>query len=108
MLEPGWRWSTDVDLISGHGLVPHTRSQYRVQASASWTARSSSPVQSLPDDAWVVGDEEVIVVNWSGATDWAKERVAPGRVLHRMGAIFMAAPALETIVAQVETPEETS
>jgi hypothetical protein len=31
-------------------------------------------VTSLPEghDAWVVGDEPVIVVDWYGSTNWAK------------------------------------
>ena len=81
ILEPGWRWSNDVRPLAGTEscLAPHF--QYHVQGRLGirmddGTEFIAGPgdVTSLPEghDAWVVGDEPVIVVDWYGATNWAK------------------------------------
>jgi hypothetical protein len=57
-LEPGWRWSDDVKPLAGTESceAPHFQ------------------VTALPSghDAWVVGDQPVVVVDWWGASDYAK------------------------------------
>ena len=82
VLEPGWRWSNDVKPIAGTDLCEAAHFQYHVQGRlgirmADGTEFIAEPgdVTSLPQghDAWVVGDENVVVVDWFGATDWAKE-----------------------------------
>jgi hypothetical protein len=81
LLEPGWRWSNDVKPLAGTEscLAPHF--QYHVQGRLGirmddGTEFIAGPgdVTSLPEghDAWVVGEEPVIVVDWYGATNWAK------------------------------------
>ncbi len=83
VLEPGWRWSNDVRPIAGTEscLAPHF--QYHVQGrlgirmdDGTEIVAGPGDVTSLPEghDAWVVGDEPVVVVDWFGATDWAKEQ----------------------------------
>ncbi len=83
VLEPGWRWSNDVRPIAGTEscLAPHF--QYHVQGrlgirmdDGTEFVAGPGDVTSLPEghDAWVVGDEPVVVVDWFGATDWAKEQ----------------------------------
>ena len=56
-LQPGWRWSEHVKPIAGTELV----------------ARPGD-VTSLPEghDAWVIGDEPAVVVDWWGASNYAK------------------------------------
>ena len=82
VLQPGWRWSNDVKPIAGTDscLAPHF--QYHVQGrlgirmdDGTEFVAGPGDVTSLPEghDAWVVGDEPVVVVDWFGATDWAKE-----------------------------------
>ena len=84
VLDPGWRWSNDLKEIAGTDscLAPHF--QYHVQGRLGirmddGTEFIAGPgdVTSLPEghDAWVVGDEPVVVVDWYGATDWAREAV---------------------------------
>ena len=46
--EPGWRWSNDVKPIAGTDSC------------------------EAPHDAWVVGDEPVVVVDWYGASNYAR------------------------------------
>jgi hypothetical protein len=81
VLEPGWRWSNDLKPIAGTDscMAPHF--QYHVQGRLrirmdDGTEFEAGPgdITSLPEghDAWVVGDENVVVVDWYGATDWAK------------------------------------
>ena len=81
VLQPGWRWSNDVRPIAGTDscLAPHF--QYHVQGrlgirmdDGTEFVAGPGDVTSLPEghDAWVVGDEPVVVVDWFGATDWAK------------------------------------
>ena len=81
ILEPGWRWSSDVKPIAGTDscLAPHF--QYHVSGRLAvrmddGTEFVAGPgdVTSLPSghDAWVEGDEPVVVVDWYGASNYAK------------------------------------
>ena len=81
ILEPGWRWSNDVKPIAGTELCDAPHMQYHVSGRlhvvmADGTEFEAGPgdVVSLPQghDAWVVGDEPVVVVDWYGATDYAR------------------------------------
>jgi hypothetical protein len=79
-LEPGWRWSEHVKPIAGTELCEAPHFQYHVQGTlqivmadgTEFTARPGD-VTALPQghDAWVVGDEPVIVVDWYGASNYA-------------------------------------
>jgi hypothetical protein len=81
ILEPGWRWSTDVKPIAGTELCEAPHMQYHVSGRihilmADGTEFEAGPgdVTSLPQghDAWVVGDEPVVVVDWFGASNYAR------------------------------------
>ena len=81
VLEPGWRWSNDVKPIAGTELCEAPHFQYHVAgtlriAMADGTTFDAVPgdVTSLPagHDAWVVGEEPVIVVDWYGASEYAR------------------------------------
>ncbi|GIF67847.1 cupin [Asanoa ishikariensis] len=81
VLDPGWRWSNDVKPIAGTTLCQAPHFQYHVAgvlrvAMADGTTFDAQPgdVTSLPagHDAWVVGDEAVVVVDWFGASGYAK------------------------------------
>ena len=81
VLEPGWRWSNDVKPAAGTESCEAPHFQYHVSGRLAvrmddGTEFVAEPgdVTSLPSghDAWVVGDEPVIVVDWFGATDYAK------------------------------------
>ncbi|MBI2767352.1 MAG: cupin domain-containing protein [Chloroflexi bacterium] len=78
--EAGWRWSKDVKPIAGTELCEAPHFQYHLSGvlhvvnddGTEFDARAGD-VSSLPTrhDAWVVGDEPVVVVDWSGATKYA-------------------------------------
>ena len=81
VLQPGWRWSKDVKPIVGTDLCEAPHFQYHVSgvlrirmADGSEFDAGPGEVTSLPSghDAWVVGDEDVVVVDWYGATEYAR------------------------------------
>ena len=83
VFEPGWRWSNDVKPIAGTASCKAPHSQYHVSGRLrirmdDGTELIAGPgdVTSLPSghDAWVVGDEPVVVVDWFGASSYAKAR----------------------------------
>ena len=71
-LQPGWRWSQDVKPLAGTELCEAPHFQYHLQGTlhivmsdgAEFDARPGD-VTALPQghDAWVVGDEPVVVVD---------------------------------------------
>ena len=83
VFEPGWRWSNDVKPIAGTESCEAPHFQYHVSGQLAirmddGTEMIAKPgdVTSLPSghDAWVVGDEPVVVVDWYGASNYAKAR----------------------------------
>jgi hypothetical protein len=81
VLEPGWRWSNDVKPVAGTDLCEAPHFQYHVSGTlrirfADGTEFEAKPgdVTSLPSghDAWVVGEDEVVVVDWFGASEYAR------------------------------------
>ena len=84
-LEPGWRWSKDVKPIAGTDLCEAPHFQYQISGRLRVQMRDGTEfelgpgdVSVLPEghDAWVVGNEPVVVVDWFGATNYAKGRTA--------------------------------
>jgi hypothetical protein len=82
VLEPGWRWSEHVRPIAGTELCEAPHFQYHVAGTlrirtAEGEEFDATPgqVTSLPagHDAWVVGDEDVVVVDWFGASHYAEQ-----------------------------------
>ncbi|MCU0223778.1 MAG: cupin domain-containing protein [Acidobacteria bacterium] len=81
VLEPGWRWSTHVKPIAGTALCEAPHFQYHVSgtlhvvmADGSEFDAGPGSVTSLPSghDAWVVGKEPVVLVDFFGATHYAE------------------------------------
>ena len=80
-LQPGWRWSNDVKPLAGTDLCEAPHMQYHVSGRvhvlmADGTEFEAGPgdVTSLPrgHDAWVVGDEPAVAVDWYGASNYAR------------------------------------
>jgi len=79
--EPGWRWSEDVKPIAGTescqtfhtGICVSGRMTVRMDDGTELTI-GPGEISSLPSghDGWVVGDEPVVVIDWYGATSYAK------------------------------------
>lgn len=82
-LEPGWRWSKHVKPIAKTEWCEAPHFQYHVSGRihiqmSDGTEFEAGPgeVTSLPSghDAWVVGKEPVVMIDWWGATKYAKEQ----------------------------------
>ena len=88
--EPGWRWSNDVKPIAGTSSCQAPHFQYHVAGRLAirmddGTEFIAGPgdITSLPQghDAWVVGDEPAVVVDWFGASNYARNGQAAGSVV---------------------------
>lgn len=80
-LEPGWRWSAHVKPIAGTDLCEAPHFSYHVSGRLHVLMRDGTQVDIGPGDvvtldaghdAWVVGDEPVVIIDWAGAIDYAK------------------------------------
>jgi hypothetical protein len=81
VFEPGWRWSKDVKPIAKTNTCEAPHFQYHVSGRLAirmddGTEFEAGPgdITSLPSghDAWVVGNEPVVTVDWFGASNYAK------------------------------------
>ena len=80
-LEPRWRWSEHVKPIAKTEWCEAPHFQYHLSGTlhvvmSHGTEFDAGPgeVTALPSghDAWVVGDEPVVLIDWSGASNYAK------------------------------------
>ena len=81
-LEPGWRWSKHVKPIAGTEWCEAPHFQYHLSGrihvlmiDGSEFEVGPGEVTALPSghDAWVVGDEPVVLIDWAGASNYAKD-----------------------------------
>ena len=79
-LQPGWRWTTDVKPVAGTELCEAPHQQYHLSgrlhvqmADGQELEAEAGTITSLPagHDAWVLGDEPVVAIDWQGASVWA-------------------------------------
>jgi quercetin dioxygenase-like cupin family protein len=80
-LQPGWRWSDHVKPIAGTELCEAPHFQYHIAGTLLIQMEDGREFEAGPGDvvavpqghdAWVVGDEPVVLVDWWGASDYAK------------------------------------
>jgi len=81
VFEPGFRWSNDVRPIAGTDSCEGPHFQYHLAGrlairmdDGSEFVAGPGDITSLPSghDAWVLGKEDVVVVDWFGASEYAK------------------------------------
>ena len=81
-VQPGWRWSEHVQPIAGTELCEAPHFQYHVSGTlrirmADGTELDVGPgevsVLAPGHDAWVVGDEPAVAIDWGGAHHWARD-----------------------------------
>lgn len=81
IFEPGWRWCNDVKPIANTDSCLAPRFQYHVSGRLAIRmddgkefVAGPGDITSLPSghDAWIVGDEPVVTVDWFGASSYAK------------------------------------
>jgi quercetin dioxygenase-like cupin family protein len=82
VLEPGWRWSDHVKPLAGTELCEAPHFQYHVSGTLRIRTEDGRELDATPGqvtslpaghDAWVVGDEPVVVVDWFGASHYAEQ-----------------------------------
>lgn len=80
-LQPGWRWSDHVKPVANTDWCEAPHFQYHLSGTlhvkmADGTEFDAVPgdVTALPSghDAWVVGNEPVVVIDWFGASNYAQ------------------------------------
>lgn len=79
--QPGWKWSQDVKPIAGTELCEAPHFLYQISGQMKVVMKDGREFESGPGDvavippghdAWVVGNEPVVVVDWGGAANYAK------------------------------------
>jgi len=82
ILQPGWRWSNDVKPIAKTQSCEAPHFQYHVQGQLAILMDDGTQIVAVPGDvtslpsghdAWVIGEEPVVVVDWFGASTYAKQ-----------------------------------
>jgi hypothetical protein len=81
VFEPGWRWSQDVKPIAKTESCQATHLGYVLSGRMQIQMNDGTEVEVGPGDvfniapghdAWVVGDEPCVMVDFAGATSYAK------------------------------------
>jgi hypothetical protein len=81
-LQPGWRWSLHVKPIAKTEWCEAPHFQYQVSGRVRVVMSDGSEFESGPGtvsalpqghDAWVVGKEPVVLIDWSGASNYARK-----------------------------------
>ncbi len=81
-IQPGWRWSQHIKPVAGTELCMAPHQQYQLSGRLHVVLQdgteidvSPGEVVSLPPghDAWVVGDEPAVAIDWQGASVWARK-----------------------------------
>ncbi|MBX5480543.1 MAG: cupin domain-containing protein [Myxococcaceae bacterium] len=85
--EPGWRWSKDVGPIAGTkscqaahtGFVTSGRMMIRMDSGEEVEVSAGDFVIIPPGhDAWVLGDDTCVVIDWSGMEHYAEAQPGTG------------------------------
>jgi hypothetical protein len=80
-LEPGWRWSTHVKPIAGTDWCEAPHFQYHAAGHIGVKMEDGAEfevgpgeITALPKghDAWVIGNEPVVLIDFFGASNYAK------------------------------------
>ena len=79
--EPGWRWSEHVKPIAGTESCQAPHVGYLISGRMHVVMDDGQEMDFGPGDfsaippghdAWIVGDEPCVVIDWQGFTDYAK------------------------------------
>lgn len=81
-LEPGWKWSTCVQPVVNTKSCEARHFQYHAAGMLKVVMDDGTELECRPGDisllppghdAWVVGDEPVVVIDFQGMADYAKK-----------------------------------
>jgi len=79
--KPGWRWSEHVKPIAGTDSCEAAHTGYFVSGRMKVVMDDGEEIEYGPGDfavippghdAWIVGDEDCVVIDWQGFADYAK------------------------------------
>lgn len=79
--QPGWKWSNDVKPIAGTELCQAPHFGYQLSGRMRVVMADGREFESGPGDvviippghdAWIVGDEACVLIDWGGAANYAK------------------------------------
>jgi mannose-6-phosphate isomerase-like protein (cupin superfamily) len=79
--EPGWKWSDDVKPIAGTEMCEVEHHMFQISGRMHVVMKDGSEFEMGPGDvgiappghdAWVVGDEPAIGVDWAGMANYAR------------------------------------
>ncbi len=83
--QPGWRWSTHVKPIAGTDSCEAAHACYFVSGRMKVIMTGSGEeleygpgdvaIMAPGHDAWIVGDEPCVVIDWQGFAEYAKPAV---------------------------------
>ena len=83
IFEPGWRWATSVQTLAKTKSCEAPHFQYHVSGVLKVLMDDGTEFECRPGDvslfpsghdAWVVGDEPAVVVDFQGMIDYAKSK----------------------------------
>jgi hypothetical protein len=86
IFEPGWRWSTSLQPLVKTKSCEAPHFQYHLSGTLNVVMDDGTQfvckagdVSLLPmgHDAWVIGDEPAVVVDFQGMIDYAKQSTGP-------------------------------
>ena len=87
IFEPGWRWATSVQPLAKTKSCEAPHFQYHVSGVLMVKMDDGTELECMPGDvsslpsghdAWVVGDEPAVVIDFQGMVDYAKGTGATG------------------------------
>jgi quercetin dioxygenase-like cupin family protein len=79
--EPGWKWSKHVKPIAGTASCMSAHMGYFISGHMKVVMDNGEEAEFGPGDfmicppghdAWIVGDETCVVIDWQGVADYAK------------------------------------
>jgi hypothetical protein len=82
-LEPGWRWSQHVKPIAGTALCEAPHFQYQISGKLHVVMADCTEFDThagevvhigAGHDAWVIGRENVVLIDWAGLKHYAEHR----------------------------------
>lgn len=81
VFQPGWRWSKDVKPLAKTDSCEAPHFQYHIAGRLAVRMDDGTELIAGPGDvtalqsghdAWVVGNEPVVIVDWCGASEYGK------------------------------------
>ena len=80
--EPGWRWSTHVKPVAGTDSCQAAHMGYAISGRMKVVMDDGEETEFGPGDfmvippghdAWIVGDDTCVVIDWQGMANYAKK-----------------------------------